>query len=202
MSTGHPVHAIILTGGRSTRMGGRHKPALVIGGQTVIDRTVRSLWTAAPNARITIAGSDEGLAPSSRAKVMVIREAPPFSGPVAGLAAAVDAIPTSPGGAVLLLGGDLPLLTAATLGALVAAVRDGAAVAGCRDSEGRFQFLCTAWRQRVLHDQLAKLGDPANKPLRAVFAGMTPHVIDCDPDELRDIDTPDDLAWAAGVIGD
>ncbi|MGO3661908.1 NTP transferase domain-containing protein, partial [Microbacterium gubbeenense] len=47
---------IVLTGGRSTRMGGRHKPALLVGGSSIVDRA----GAAAPG-RVVIAGSGEGL---------------------------------------------------------------------------------------------------------------------------------------------
>ena len=114
MFDSHAVHAVVLTGGRSSRMGGRHKPGIPVGGRTVIDRTLTTLWSVAPSAKVLIAGSDEGLSESLRQHVTVVREDPPFSGPVAGVAAAVEAFSTSEG-VTLLLGGDLPFLSAATM---------------------------------------------------------------------------------------
>src|SRR5699024_8291038 len=93
----HTVYAVVLTGGRSSRMGGRHKPGILIDGRSVIDRTLRALWSAAPSAQVVIAGSAGGLSPQLRDRVLVVREDPPFSGPLAGVAAARQAIPASDG---------------------------------------------------------------------------------------------------------
>lgn len=189
------VHAIVLTGGRSSRMGGRHKPGIVLDGRSVIDRTVSALWSASPTAQVIIAGSDAGLSPSLRNKVTVVREDPPFSGPVAGVAAALDAIPPTEG-IVLLLGGDTPFLSAATLAGILTAALAGTPVVSCLDSTGHLQYLCAAWQQQVLRAQVERLETPAGVPLRALFAGLSPQLVECDPDELRDIDTPEDLARA------
>lgn len=190
-----PVHGVILTGGRSSRMGGRHKPGIEVGGSTVIDRTLTALWDAAPEASVVIAGTDEGISPDFRAEATVVREDPPFSGPLAGVAAALDVIPASDG-AVLLLGGDLPFLSSTTMSRLIASVADGADLVSCRDETGHLQFLCSGWRAELMRDQLAAIADPANVPLKALFAGLEPALIECDPDELRDVDTPEDLARA------
>lgn len=191
----HSVQAIVLTGGRSSRMGGRHKPGIVIGGQSVIDRTLTALYEALPQARVIIAGTDEGMSAQYRRHCTVVREDPPFSGPLAGVAAAADALGTSDG-PVLLLGGDLPFISAQTLRRLTRAVADGAAVASCQDATGHLQYLVSGWRACVLRDQLREIADPDGVPLRALYAGLTPELIECDPDELRDIDTPEDVAWA------
>lgn len=195
MSTDHPVHAVVLTGGRSSRMGGRHKPGIQLGGRSVIDRTLATLWSVAPTAHVIIAGSDEGLSSSFRPHVTVVREDPPFSGPVAGVAAAVDAMSISDG-VTILLGGDLPFLSAATMRRLVQAAGAGAAVVSCLDETERLQYLCSGWDTAILREQVAAIPEPAGAPLRALFSGLVPELISCDPNELRDIDTPDDLARA------
>lgn len=191
----HTVHAMVLTGGRSSRMGGRHKPGILVGGRSVIDRTLSALWSAVPSAEVVIAGSDAGLSPNLRQQVTVVREDPPFSGPLAGVAAAMEGIPHSDG-VVLLLGGDLPFLSSETMTKLVGAVTAGAPVASCLDATGHLQYLCSSWDQHVLRDQFNDISDATNMPLRALFAGLHPELIDCDPNELRDIDTPEDLARA------
>lgn len=189
------VRAVVLTGGRSSRMGGRHKPGILLDGRSVIDRIVSALWSAAPSAEVVIAGSDLGLSPSLRQKVTVVREDPPFSGPLAGVASALEAIPPSDE-VVILLSGDTPFLSATTLHDLLSAAAAGAPVVSCLDSTGHLQYLCSGWQQDVLRTQLERIEDPAGVPLRALFEGLSPELIDCDPDELRDIDTPDDLARA------
>lgn len=191
----HTVHAVVLTGGRSSRMGGRHKPGIPVGGRTVIDRTLATLRSVAPHAKVVIAGSDEGLSSSFRRDITVVREDPPFSGPVAGVAAAVDAFATSEG-VTLLLGGDLPFLSSATLTRLLETVTKSAPVVSCVDEAARLQYLCSGWCTAVLREQVNAVTDPNGVPLRALFSGLVPTLIDCDPGELRDIDTPEDLARA------
>lgn len=189
------VHAIVLTGGRSSRMGGRHKPGIVVDGSSVIDRTLSALWSAAPEAQVIIAGSDAGLSQHLQHKTTVVREHPPFSGPVAGVAAALETIPAS-ASVVLLLGGDTPFLSDSTIGRLLSSTTAGAAVTSCLDSTGHLQYLCSAWQYEVFRAQVERIGEPAGVPLRALFEGLSPECIACDPDELRDIDTPEDLARA------
>lgn len=195
MTEPHTVHAIILTGGRSSRMAGQHKPAIVLAGRSIIDRTIDTLWSGLPTANVVIAGTDGGLSPRLRERVEVVREDPPFSGPLAGVAAAMDAIAVSDG-VVLLLGGDLPFLSSETMTKLVTAAGCGAEVASCVDGTGQLQYLCAAWPQTVLRAQIERVADPNGLPLRAVFRGLTPQLIACDPAELRDVDTPEDLARA------
>lgn len=189
------VRAVVLTGGRSSRMGGRHKPGILVDGRPVIERILSTLWSAAPSAEVVIAGSDTGLSPSLQQKVTVVREEPHFSGPVAGVAAALEVVSPSEG-VVLLLGGDLPFLSSTTLQKLLSVVIAEAPVASCVDATGHLQYLCSGWQQSVLLAQLEQIENPIGVPLRALFEGLTPEVVDCDPDELRDIDTPDDLARA------
>lgn len=191
----HTVHAVVLTGGRSSRMGGRHKPGILVGGRSVIDRTLTALWSALPSAEVVIAGSDVGLSPNFRQQVTVVREDPPFSGPLAGVAAAMKVIPPSDG-TVILLGGDLPFLSPDTMTKLADAVAAGAPVSSCLDATGHLQYLCSSWHQNALRSQFEQIADVTDVPLRALFAGLTPELIDCDPNELRDIDTPEDLARA------
>lgn len=193
------IHAVILTGGRSSRMGGRHKPGILVDGRSIIDRTVTALWSASPSAEVVIAGSGAGLSPRLQHKVTVVREEPPFAGPVAGVAAAFQTMSPSDG-AVLLLGGDTPFLSATTMKSLLTATLAGAPVASCIDSTGYLQYLCAAWQHDVLRVQLEQIGEPAGVPLRALFHGLVPELVDCDPEELRDIDTPDDLARAVAIM--
>jgi len=171
---------IVLTGGRSTRMGGRHKPALLVGGSSIVDRAV-----AAAPGRVVIAGSGEGL---TLPGVDVVREDPPFAGPVAGVAAALSCV--APGArTVLLLGGDMPFLDADFLAQLTA---ETPAIA--RDDAGRDQYLCAAWPEETLRRRLAEIGDPANVPVRRLYEGVAFQAFDAPAGSVRDVDSPEDLA--------
>lgn len=81
------VDAIILTGGRSSRLDSVPKSEFVLENSTLLDRTLRA---AASARRIVIVGHE----PSTTLPdgVVLVREEPPFSGPVAAIAAGVGAL--------------------------------------------------------------------------------------------------------------
>lgn len=84
--------AIILAGGRASRLGGVQKAAVEIGGRALLDI---ALEASAGAKRIVVVGPDE-LRRDPRgedaASVRLVREEPPFGGPVAGIAAGLAAL--------------------------------------------------------------------------------------------------------------
>lgn len=117
-----PTGAVILAGGRSARLGGVPKAALMVDGGTLLARTVAAAAAAlrgcavtgspreircadgsdhaernGPDPRelpIAVVGPPELLRPllADAEAVRLVREDPPFSGPAAGLAAGLDAL--------------------------------------------------------------------------------------------------------------
>ncbi len=98
-----PKGAVILAGGRSARLGGVPKAALMVDGGTLLARTVaaavaalRGSAAAGPPRELPIAvvGPPDLLRPllADAEAVRWVREDPPFSGPAAGLAAGLDAL--------------------------------------------------------------------------------------------------------------
>lgn len=174
---------MVLAGGRSSRMGVPHKPALLIDGASVIDRVV----AVAPPGPVVVAGLADGLTRAAS----VAREDPPFAGPVAGIASGIAAVPEGPTRVVLVLAGDMPFLGQEFLRQLVAH-----APAMARDETGRLQFLCAAWPETLLRARLDELGDVTNAPAKRLFDGLDVTVIDAPPGTMRDIDTPEDLESA------
>lgn len=179
--------AIVLTGGRSTRLGGQHKPALRVGGATIADRVIAAVRAAEPGAEVVVAGSGEGI-PSD---IRVVREDPPFTGPLAGIAAALAATPEDPSRTVLVLGGDMPFVGAELIRTLIGRAAGG--VAAGRDETGRTQFLCAAWPEAEIRARLESLGDVAGAPLRRLYDGVEVAPVDAPAGALRDVDTPEDL---------
>lgn len=189
---------LVLTGGLSTRMGA-HKPALEVGGSAIVARVVDA---ARPRPTLVV-GSPEGVPDG----IPVIREDPPLGGPVAALAAGLDALTSTPDAAgpmpaplevVIVLGGDLPFVTSRHLDRLVAALRadPGAAAAVTVGVGGRFNWLCAAWRIGALGERCAALGDPRHRSMRAL-AGPVPITTVSDEHALaNDVDTPADLEAA------
>lgn len=164
--------ALVLAGGRSTRMG-THKPGLVVGGQTLLDRVLRATSAA---ERTVVVGPEQ---PTCR-PVRWAREDPPYAGPVPALAAG---LPLLSADVVVLLAADLVRLEPEHVEALV--VRAPAVLV---DDDGREQWLCGAWPRALLQ--------PTGERLQDVLRPLDPARLDLPG--WRDVDTPDDLArWTA-----
>lgn len=186
--------AVVLAGGSARRMGGVDKPALPVGGRSMRDRVLSAVGDA---ERRVLVGPGDGVP----AGVRVTREDPPGGGPVAATAAGLallDADTTL----VALLAADLPLLTRAAIGDLLAHLTspgspasttpgDGPSGPGAGvldrerpldgacfvDEDGRRQSLCGVWRVGALRTELARLaaergGGLAGAPVRALVARL------------------------------
>ncbi|MGB8166814.1 MAG: molybdenum cofactor guanylyltransferase [Chthoniobacteraceae bacterium] len=107
--------AVLLAGGRSTRMG-FDKATLLMDGQPLWQRQLDKLRALAPR-ELFISGRRDG--PFAAAEVEIVEDAVPGLGPLGGVAAALRRA-ESP--VVVVLGIDLPAMTATYLAGLV---RDG-----------------------------------------------------------------------------
>ncbi len=185
MSTLTHVEAVIVAGGRATRMGGVDKPALTVGGRRMLDTALAAVEGC---ARVTVIGPHrDDLDPH----VLQIQETPPGGGPVAALAAA-DPVADL----VVTLAADLPFVTPKTVSALLEALNEDtrAEAAFAMDETGRVQFLLAAWRTPALAARLAALGgDVANRPMKAL---VPERYVTVAVPEATDCDTPDDLRAA------
>jgi Molybdopterin-guanine dinucleotide biosynthesis protein A len=176
--------AIVLAGGAGRRMGGIDKPALRVGGATLLDR---ALVAVAGAARVVVVGPAR---PVSRA-VRFCLEDPPGGGPVAALAAGV---PLTGAEVVVVLAADLPRVAPAVPLLLAAVPASGVAV--LRDADGRDNYLAAAWRRASLVGALGAATIPEGMSMRELLAGV-PVVAVADEDGwARDCDTWDDLASA------
>jgi molybdopterin-guanine dinucleotide biosynthesis protein A len=112
---------VILTGGRSSRMG-EDKATLDWGGRRAVDRLADLAGTLGASALVTAGGRDYGLP--------WVADAWPDGGPVAGLAAAVAALRAAGCRRMLALAVDAPTLRADDLEPLLAAPPPGAVFEG------------------------------------------------------------------------
>ncbi len=198
--------AVILAGGRASRLGGASKAGLVIGGRTLLER---SLDAARGAGAIAVVGPDPGKLPPG---VLTCREEPPFAGPAAAIAAGLAALAShhAGGGAgrthalTLVLACDMPGVEAA-VAALRAALRAGPAGDGVMavSADGRRQplaaFYDTAALQRAVADA-ARRGALADASVFALLASLDVRGIHVPPGATDDVDTWDDAA-ALGVSG-
>ncbi|SKC34959.1 molybdenum cofactor guanylyltransferase [Krasilnikoviella flava] len=190
--------AVVLAGGRATRLGGVPKPTVVLDGATLLDR---ALAAARDAERTVVVGPDPSLPPGR--DVLVAREDPPFGGPVAGLDAGLGALgAATEGGApawVLVLAVDVPRAAEA-----VPLLR--AAVAGHEGTDGaylvredRAQWLVGLYRRAALRRALDAVAGPdgpaglAGVPVKRLVAHLSCVEVP-DRDEVSaDVDTWDDL---------
>jgi molybdenum cofactor guanylyltransferase len=196
--------AIILAGGRGSRLGGADKPGLMVGGTTLAE-AVTAAAAGAGAGRVVLVGPARpelaGLAGRLPAGLSVVREDPPGSGPVPALRAglAVTAAPW-----VALLAADLPFVRAADVRDLLAiasggqesgpgpaatdggpvqagavqagAVQAGAVQAGAvlADDAGAAQWLVSCWRAAALR---VALRDYRGASLRGALAPLAPALV-------------------------
>ena len=179
--------AVVLAGGRASRLGGPSKPDLVVDGHRLLDTALK----AARGAEQVVVVGDAAVPPG----ILRTREDPPFGGPVAGLEAGLGMLGTgSPW--TLVLASDLPDAEAAVrvlLRAEPAPEHDGACLV---DGGGRLQWLIGCYRTPVLRQRLAER-DGATAMYR-LLEPLNLLAVDPGTASVVDLDTPGDVVrWAA-----
>ena len=199
-----------LAGGRSRRFG-RDKAVEEIGGVSLVERTVRALRGAAAEVVVI---SDREL-PVSVVRLPDLRSA---AGPLAGIETALTRARERDLDGALVLACDMPLVSAATLTALVAAAASGAVAvaaaggggAGGRDGAGgrrdvqsgsrhAFEPLCAAYPLGVLADVSALLDEGA-RAAGALFERVGGEVVECPSKELLNVNTQADAKVASALL--
>jgi molybdopterin-guanine dinucleotide biosynthesis protein A len=121
--------------------------------------------------------------------VTFVLEDPPWGGPVAGISAAVEALPADTH-EVLLLAGDLAN-PERVIELLASEPLDHDAVLPV-DSGGWPQYLAGLYRAPALRTRIAALPDSRDLSVRRLFSDLDSRVIDSSDDDLADVDTPED----------
>ena len=145
------VAAAIIAGGPARRLGGAVKPLIEIGGRAVADRqlaVLRPLYE-----RVFVVANDP--APWAKRDVQVVADRVLGAGPLAGVAAALDAAGDAE--AVVCVAGDLPFLQPALLTAL--RDRSPEAPALAPQPGGRAEPLCARYSAALRADVEARLAD-------------------------------------------
>jgi molybdopterin-guanine dinucleotide biosynthesis protein A len=169
------VGAIVLAGGRGSRLGGVDKAALELEGETMLDRALR----AVEGLHVVVVGDAE------IAGMTVVQEEPRFAGPAAAIGAGLAEI-TEP--YVLIVPCDqvhlaevVPILRAADLGGA-----DGVVAV---DPDGRRQHLLCLVRTDALRDAVAQQATLVNLSVRALFESLDLSGVQLDARATLDIDT-------------
>lgn len=129
-----PLPAIILAGGRATRMGGGDKCLLDLGGRPMLARIVARLVPQCGPIAVNANGDGARLAPFG---LPVLPDSlPGFPGPLAGILAGMDWAATLGAERVVSVAGDTPFFPP-DLAARLAGGGNGIVLAAGRDAEGR-----------------------------------------------------------------
>ncbi|NUJ88280.1 NTP transferase domain-containing protein [Plantibacter sp. MCCC 1A11337] len=195
------VDAIILAGGRSSRLGGVAKASLLRDGRTLLQLAIDAARAA--GGRVVVVGPEL----ETTAPVRFVREHPAFGGPAAAIAAGLDALrdglaaegPTQ----VAVLACDMPDAAPA-----LAVVLEAAAAAAGTDADGwvevddsgREQSLLAVYHREALERRVAALrasrpgGDLAGVSVRQLLAGLVLRQVSVPDGGSADVDTWADAA--------
>lgn len=185
--------AIVLAGGRGSRLGGIRKPELVLAGRRLVDIALAAVDGA---SRRVVVGDV-----AVPAGVQLTREDPPYGGPVEAVAAGMAGLDRHAPW-TLLLASDLPGAEGAVarlLGHEPAPAEDGACLL---DGGDRLQWLLGVYRTAALQARLADRGDP---PLTAMYRLLGPlrlRGIPAGQTVVDDVDTAADAdRWGVRLPG-
>jgi molybdopterin-guanine dinucleotide biosynthesis protein A len=194
--------AILLAGGRGSRVGGATKPLFDVGGQSLLARAVSAVMQAGAHP-IVVASPvlDESLAVSWAV------EDPPFGGPVAGIVAALgrsDLWALEPEW-TFVLACDLPHVDAAVARLrrdilLLPSDTEGVCLA---DASSRPQWLTGVYRTAVLRRAAASVPDAGrDAAVRELVDDLAIAAFAVPDDLTADVDTWEDLHRARVAAGD
>ena len=173
--------AIILAGGRGSRLGGVSKADLVVGGRRLLDVVLEAVRRARTTVVVGPVAVPDG--------VLVTVEDPPGTGPAAGIVAGLEAVERSAEWTVV-LACDLPGVQAAVPRLLAATTRSNDLDGYCLASaEGTPQWLLGIHRTTRLRAVARAYGDPRNRSVRGLLAGMRLGLLPDIDDDGRDVDT-------------
>ncbi|GGD62798.1 molybdenum cofactor guanylyltransferase [Microbacterium murale] len=176
--------ALVLAGGRSSRLDGVAKATVEVDGIPLIDHVYAAVRACTP---IIAVGPDD----IGRSGIRVVREDPPFSGPAAAVAAGVVALDGSDAVEAWLLACDLPRATELVARLSEVPIPHGADAVVAMDGEGRMQWLAGRYRVSALRDAVAQHPETAGVSMRKLFEDLRLHPVDDDGTAV-DLDT-----WAA-----
>lgn len=205
-----PRLAIVLTGGRGTRLGGVEKAFIEQDGTTLLEATLRALATEG-RLRVVLVGphpAPHTFAEDPAIEWRTVVEAPRFGGPAFALATGVRALveweiddgsqpPEDRASWVTVLACDLaqPERAVGVLDARGAGVDDDGIV--LEDAGGRAQWLTARYRLPALRDALD--GVTPDTSVRRALGGLDLVLVPAG-DATADLDTPDDLARVGATL--
>ena len=193
------IDAIVLAGGRATRLGGTSKAGLLVDGQSMLQHALAALSGV---RHIVVVGDDADIhAAAPDASITTVREVPAFAGPAAAIAAGLDALDVA-SDFVIVIGCDMPAVRDAIV-ALLGAVRAGTDGAVAVSSDGRTQQLVAVYSTPALAGCVTRhrgAGDLENLSVHALLSSLDPALVPVPDGSTDDVDTWADAARLGVLI--
>ncbi|MBA2699683.1 MAG: NTP transferase domain-containing protein [Nocardioidaceae bacterium] len=184
--------AVVVAGGRGTRLGGVDKGKLDVGGRSLLSRALEAVVAA---RQTVVVGPSRPLPP----EVVGTTEDPVGGGPAAALAAGLARVDAD---IVVALACDMPFLTNDHVTHLVEVVGDNPAADGAVlvDPAGRRQPLAAAYRTVSLRAAYDALGDPHGASMWALTNHLTLIETRADSETTLDCDTWADVVRSRDIL--
>jgi molybdopterin-guanine dinucleotide biosynthesis protein A len=191
--------AAILAGGKATRLQGRDKSALVLGGESILTRQLREL--AQVTGDVMIVGGHPSRERIGTARVVTdrIRESGPLGGLHAALAEAL-------GTALVVVACDMPNISAPFLSHLLTLTCEADVVVP--KTAGGYHPMCAAYTRACLEPVTRRLADGRLK-MTGLFEDVRVRIVTAqeigafgDPDQLlANVNTPDEYLELESLHG-
>jgi molybdopterin-guanine dinucleotide biosynthesis protein A len=185
------ITALILAGGRATRMGGIDKTALVVDGETIFERQLRVLAPRAAEILISVGAQDNAVF-AANPRLRTVTDTVIGAGPLAGVLAGLEAC-TTPW--MLVVAGDMPHLSGDLIDRMVAVATGDIDAVGIRIDglpEPLFCLLRVSAARPAIERRFAEGKRKASELLTS--SGLRVAWLEgIDRAALTNINTPDDL---------
>lgn len=182
--------AVVLAGGRATRLGGVDKPSIEVAGKSLLERAL----DACSGARVTVVVGTQR--PTSRPVTWTLED-PPHGGPLAGLGAGLALLPGD-AQRVVVLAVDMPFLTADAIDGLLAQLA-GHDAAVFVDDDGVAQPLAGAYLASALTASVRACGPLRGRPVMRILDSLRTVTV-ADDGATRDCDTADQVEAARRTL--
>lgn len=181
--------AIVLAGGRSSRLGGVDKAALHAGSRTLLQVTLDAVSGA---DRIVVVGARSQAASGER--IVRVRESPPGGGPAAAIGAGLVEVEAP---VTVVLACDMPRVGEVVPVLLHALTMADSSVQAVMARDGdRTQYLVAAHRTTSLRDRADDGAPLTGRSVRQLCAGLAVLEVEVPAGATLDIDTWGDAAQA------
>lgn len=192
----HDLTGLILAGGRATRLGGRDKGLIELGGRALVDYAIATLLPLTP--RILISANRHRTDYASRGWPVLTDALADYPGPLAGILTALEQLD---GARLLVMPCDTPLASPALLDRLVAA-QDSQGGVAClaRDGERLQPTFCLLRRETA--PSLRRFLASGERRTQLWLQSLEPVIVDCSdhPEWFANVNTPDDLQRIEAMI--